>query len=251
MIYAACPLCNKNDRVTKATVALSDEINRIKNHRPQWRRFSHTGFSRQKFVPNKFEPRDSGIPLAPDPVKISFTGSQNGFLDGLDGCIHFLIISFTVSFFFTLFIYAIFESVLGLWICLSCNCIVILSPVFELFARRVQRKKWEDNFSLKLRAFNQEEAKRKQAFEKDELERRQALDKEESERERVYYQEVEKMKQEFEQSENERMKIETERYKRAIERSDMVYYCERDDIVFIIGTTEYEKPDKFQEFLYR
>ncbi len=56
---------------------------------------------------------------------------------------------------------------------------------------------------------------------------------------------------EYSRTEEQRMKTEIPVWERAMKRYDMVYYCERDDIVFIPATNEYDKPERLKELLYR
>jgi predicted RNA-binding Zn-ribbon protein involved in translation (DUF1610 family) len=247
--YAACPKCNNNDKSIKIS-ALVKSVNKPNIDLRFPEKPHDSDFVPQKFVPQEF------------PCQF-YSSSNSGFknsgsrIDYID-LLRFGVFAALGVLFFLVFI-AIYLGTLEKWTEVfrnSSSSVIawsVLAGVFFLMSHipylvYILSSRWtviSEKLAYqaeqpKMQAFYQSEDKRKKLFEQAEMERQKNFKKSEKER-----------KDAFIVAEARRMKAETARYERAVDRWKKIYYCGRDDIAFIFGTNEYTDSEKFQEFLYR
>lgn len=230
MIYAACPKCNSNDKVTKiSALAKSENRPRINLKFPVRPSME---FVRQGFVSKEFDLSEGFNYSKFLPTKSMDTINMPDFTGGvfwlliIFGCVAWNTDFKTSNLFFTL---------AGAFIIILPLTVFLYNEAVGKYNRRqyeIISKKGEQ--ALEKHKLSRE--KERTLFERSERERRDAFEKAELEREKSFKQQAQ---------------IEMWRYEKAVERWNKTYYCERDDIVFIPDTNEYERSDKLQAFLYR
>lgn len=119
----------------------------------------------------------------------------------------------------------------------------LILPTKTKKKRKEELKKQE---AQELKKYISKREKERLSFEQKVLEEKNLFEQEESRNRNVYEQEEDE-KWELAMSNWQK---ENSRWERAMSRWEKTYYCERDDIVFIIGTNEHEDSGKLQEFLY-
>ncbi len=269
--FAACPLCNNNDKSVristldgnKPKIDLRLPVNPVKPVMPKRRTYSTS----KEFIPRIFSPEKgfnySKFQFTPRKINTSFN-ILDAFLYILEvggGALVLAIIPFAI------FFYGITQelaskigvsiySLIGA-ICISPIVLAVLYELYNIFLSYLDKQKKRDMDRQREEALRKYVLKRKREI--------PSFEREEQARKEFLLKEIESEKAAFEQVEDERMKAETVKWEqamcdweketshweKAMSRWDKAYYCGRDDVVFILGTNEYEKPQNFQAFLYR